>query len=250
MVTTGATQFGAARPARVLVVEDHPIVRERLAELIGREPDMVVCGEAEDVRGALERVEALRPDVAVVDITLKDSYGIDLIKAMRERWPGVPVLVLSMHDEMVMGERALRAGARGYLNKREATGRIVPAIRTVLGGGVYASEAMGAAILDRIVGGGRRVGGGDVAEALSDREFEVFQMIGQGKGVREIAGELFLSVKTVEAHREHIKRKLGLRSGGELVHSAVRYMVDQRGRPPAGGTEQDRENPYRGGANA
>ena len=117
------------RPGRVLIVDDHPIVRERLAELIGLEADLSVCGEAEDVRGAMAAVEALRPDVAVVDITLKDSYGIDLIRVMRERWPGVPALVLSMHDEMVMGERALRAGARGYVSKREATGRIVPAIR-------------------------------------------------------------------------------------------------------------------------
>lgn len=246
MVTVSPQSGG---PARVLIVDDHPIVRERLAELIGQEVDLVVCGEAEGAREAMGLVASLRPDVAVVDIMLRDSYGIELVKALRESHPGLPVLVLSMYDEVLFGERALRAGARGYLNKQAATRAIVPAIRKVLAGGVYVSEAMDAAILRKIVGGGGGTGG--AADVLTDREFEVFQMLGQGKGVRQIADELFLSVKTVEAHREHIKRKMSLKSSAELVHYAIRYVAEEgRSAGLAGRRQEDRGTSYGGRANA
>src|SRR3954471_23070667 len=164
---------------KVLVVDDHPIVRERLAELINEEPDLHVCGEAEDAREALKAVEALRPDLAIVDITLKDTYGIELIKQLKELHPKLPVLVLSMHDESLYGERALRAGAKGYLTKQEATKKVVAAIRTVLAGQIFVSPAMASAILQKVAGG-QSAEGGAPTDVLSNRELEVFQLLGQG----------------------------------------------------------------------
>src|SRR3954469_1965457 len=151
----------ATAPAkkRVLLVDDHPIVRERLAELIGQESDLEVCGEGEDAITALKQVAALRPDVAIVDITLKDTYGIELIKDLKDRHPKLPVLVLSMHDESLYGERAIRAGAKGYLNKQEATKKVVTAIRTVLAGQIFVSPAMASAILQKVAGGQSAEGG-------------------------------------------------------------------------------------------
>src|SRR6476659_2877133 len=170
---------------KVLVVDDHPIVRERLAELINQEPDLTVCGEAEDSREALKAAESLRPDIAIVDITLKDTYGIELIKEFKDRYPKLPVLVLSMHDESLYGERALRAGARGYLTKQEATKKVVLAIRQVLAGGIFASEKMAATILQKVAGGGSAEGGSPT-DVLTDRELEVFQLLGQGMSVKQI----------------------------------------------------------------
>src|SRR6266567_6018814 len=204
---------------RVFLVDDHPIVRERLAELIGQETDLEVCGEAEDAIGALKAIQAQRPDIAIVDITLKDTYGIELIKDLKDRCPNLPVLVLSMHDESLFGERAIRAGAKGYLNKQEATKKVISAIRTVLGGGMFVSEQMTATILQRM-SGGQKVQGGVPTDVLTDRELEVFQLLGQGLGVRQIAENLFVSVKTVEAHREHIKQKMGIKSSRELLRYA------------------------------
>jgi DNA-binding NarL/FixJ family response regulator len=215
----------AATPKRrVFLVDDHPIVRERLAELIGQERDLEVCGEAEDAIAALKQVEALRPDVAIVDITLKDTYGIELIKDLKERHPKLPVLVLSMHDESLYGERAIRAGAKGYLNKQEATKKVVTAIRTILAGQMFVSEKMTATILQRM-SGGQRVEAGEPTDVLTDRELEVFQLLGQGVGVKQIAENLFVSVKTVEAHREHIKQKMGIKSSSELLRFAIEYML-------------------------
>jgi DNA-binding NarL/FixJ family response regulator len=219
----------AEKPAarkRVFLVDDHPIVRERLAELIALETDLEVCGEAEDALGALKSIQALRPDIAIVDITLKDTYGIELIKDLKDRCPDVPVLVLSMHEESLFGERAIRAGAKGYLNKQEATKKVISAIRTVLSGGMFVSEQMTATILQRM-SGGQRVGGGVPTDVLTDRELEVFQLLGQGLGVRQIAENLFVSVKTVEAHREHIKQKMSFTSSRDLLRYAIQYTLKE-----------------------
>ena len=225
---TGSKPAGSAMEApavrkKVLVVDDHPLVRERVAELINQEPDLLVCGEAEDGHQALAAVASLGPDIAVVDITLKDTYGIELIKDIKNQFPRLPVLVLSMHDESLYAERALRAGALGYLNKQEATKKIIPAIRHVLAGQVYVSEKMASALLRRVAGIKELEPGGSPLDVLSDRELEVFQLLGGGKPVREIAKALHISVKTVEAHREHIKQKLNLRSSAELIRYAVEF---------------------------
>jgi DNA-binding NarL/FixJ family response regulator len=212
---------GKPKKVSVLVVDDHPIVRERLAELINQEPDLHVCCEAENARQAMKSVESGRPDFAIVDITLKEGYGIELIKQFKERRPKMPVLVLSMHDESMYGERALRAGARGYLTKQEASRKVIAAIRKILAGGIYASETMAATILQKVAGGASPTGGSPT-DVLTDRELEVFQLLGQGLGVKAIAQNLFVSPKTIEAHREHIKRKMHFSSSSELL----RYAMD------------------------
>jgi DNA-binding NarL/FixJ family response regulator len=205
-------------------VDDHPIVRERLAELINQEPDLHVCAEAEDSHQALKAMVDFAPDMAIVDITLKDTYGIELIKQLKERYPKLPMLVLSMHDESLYGERSLRAGAKGYLTKQEATRKVVTAIRKILSGEIFVSEAMAATIL-RKVAGGANGGGGSPIDVLSNREMEVFQLLGEGLGVRQIAENLFISVKTVEAHREHIKQKLNFKSSSELLRYAIQHAI-------------------------
>jgi DNA-binding NarL/FixJ family response regulator len=206
------------------VVDDHPIVRERLAELINQEPDLHVCAEAEDSHQALKAMVDYSPDMAIVDITLKDTYGIELIKQLKERYPKLPMLVLSMHDESLYGERSLRAGAKGYLTKQEATKKVVTAIRTILTGEIFVSDKMAATIL-RKVAGGASGGGGSPMDVLSNREMEVFQLLGEGLGVRQIAENLFISVKTVEAHREHIKQKLSFNSSSELLRYAIEHAI-------------------------
>jgi DNA-binding NarL/FixJ family response regulator len=212
---------------KILVVDDHPIVRERLSELINQEADLNVCGEAEDSHEALKAVESLRPDLAIIDITLKDTYGIELIKQLKERHPKLPVLVLSMHDESLYGERALRAGAKGYLTKQEATKKVITAIRRILAGEIFVSEKMASTILHKVAGGASPTGGSPI-DVLTDRELEVFQLLGQGLGVKDIADNLFISVKTVEAHREHIKQKMKLKSSHELLRYAIQFTMKDR----------------------
>jgi DNA-binding NarL/FixJ family response regulator len=212
---------------KILVVDDHPIVRERLAELINQEPDLHVCGEAEDSREAIQAVESLQPDLAIVDITLKDTYGIELIKQLKETHPKLPMLVLSMHDESLYGERALRAGAKGYLTKQEATKKVITAIRTILAGEIFVSEKMASTIL-RKVAGSASPEGASPTDVLTDRELEIFQLLGQGLGVKEIAENLFISVKTVEAHREHIKQKMNFKSSTELLRFAIQFTMKER----------------------
>jgi DNA-binding NarL/FixJ family response regulator len=219
------------RKNKVLVVDDHPMVRERLADLINEEPDLVVCGEAEDGHGALEAIKNLRPDVAIVDITLKDTYGIELIKDIKIRHPDLPVLVLSMHDESMYAERALRAGARGYLTKQEATRKVLDAIRRVLRGEVYVSEKMAATLLRRVAGSRREEEAQSPTAKLTDRELEIFQLIGQGLSTRQIAENLHLSVKTIEAHKAHIKEKLSLKTSSELLRYAIRETMQEGDRP-------------------
>jgi len=212
--------------AKVLLVDDHPIVRQGLGQLINEEPDLSIVGEAEDFQQALAAIDTANPDVAIVDISLKDRSGIELIKEIRAKRPDLPILVLSMHDESLHAERVLRAGAKGYIMKQEATEQVMNAIRRVLRGEVYLSERMSSRMVNRLVAGPQNVGGSPI-ERLSDREFEVFKMIGQGVGPSEIAEKLGLSVKTVETHRERIKEKLNLASGSELIRYAMQYVMDE-----------------------
>jgi DNA-binding NarL/FixJ family response regulator len=211
--------------ARVFVVDDHPIVRGGLAQLINHEADLQVCGEAADAATAFDRIEALKPDVAVVDLSLHGPDGLELVKNLRTRNIPVPVVILSMHDETLYAERALRAGARAYLMKQEAAEQVLVALRRVLAGDIYVSDRMANRLLGQI-GGARPASGESPLRCLSDRELDVFRRIGRGRGTRHIAEELHLSVKTVESYRTHIKEKLGLTSAIELVRCAVEWCVD------------------------
>src|SRR5688500_12116434 len=207
---------------RILLVDDHPIVRQGLAEMIDQQRDLQVCGTAEDVHKALEVLEKLRPDLVIADISLKGSNGIELLKNIKVRYPRTLVLVLSMHDESLYAVRALRAGAAGYIMKQEATEKVLTAIRQVLSGEIYLSERMEKKMMHQLVGG-RSARTGSPIEDLSDRELEVFGLIGQGHGTRQIAEELHLSIKTIESHRAHINEKLNLRNATELVQHAIQW---------------------------
>jgi DNA-binding NarL/FixJ family response regulator len=216
---------------RILIVDDHPMMRQSLAQLIDQEKDMVTLGEADTASQALNFIVARKPDLVIVDISLPDKNGLELIKDIVVFQPDLPVLVFSMHDESIYAERVLRAGGRGYIMKQEGGKKLMQAIRQVLGGKIYVSEKVSAKILE--IFSGKRVDASDSPVGhLSDREFEVFQMIGEGKGTRDIAGALHLSVKTVEVHRSNIKRKLTLKNGIELVRYAIRWL-EARGQHPA-----------------
>lgn len=206
----------------IFLVDDHPLVREWLTNLINQQPDLVVCGEAETGPQAMQDIIKLKPDVAIVDISLKDSSGIELIKDLRQTAPGAVVLVLSMHEEVHYAERALRAGARGYIVKRETTRKVIPAIRQVLAGGVYLSEQVANALATQFVTG-KGMPKHSPVDQLSDRELEVFELLGQGRGTRQIAETLKVSVKTVQAYCARIKEKLSLASATELLREAVRW---------------------------
>lgn len=215
------------KKTRILVVDDHPIVRQGLALMINREPDMLVCGEAEEAHSALRAVPELQPDVLIVDISLNGPDGIELVKSVRVRDPRLPILVLSMHDESLYAERALRAGANGYIMKQEATEKVLIAVRRILKGDVYLSDRMSGKMLQQYVRGSSTVRHSPVAD-LSDRELEVFRLIGEGHGTRQIAEELHLSVKTVETYQAHIKEKLSLRNARELMQHAIQWNLTQR----------------------
>ena len=212
--------------ARVLIVDDHPAVREALAMRIGRQSDLEVCGEAADLSEALRLVADTQPDVAVIDISLKTGCGIDLIKRIKDRNDTVRMLVWSTHSESLYAERALRAGALGYVNKDQATDKIVEGIRRVLEGKVYLSDAMVETMLRRTVGGEREEVTRSPLDALADRELEVFRLIGQGVKTAEIAERLHLSVKTIETYRDRIREKLDLSDGTELAHYATQWMLE------------------------
>lgn len=212
--------------ARILIVDDHPAVREALALRIGRQPDLEVCGEAADMSEAVRLVADSQPDLVVIDISLKTGNGIDLIKRIKDRNDRVRMLVWSMHSESLYAERALRAGALGYINKDQATDKIVEALRQVLAGKVYLSDAMAERMLHRAVGGGRDEVTRSPLEALADRELEVFRLIGQGLKTAEIAKRLHLSVKTVETYRDRIRQKLDLSDGTKLAHYATQWMLE------------------------
>lgn len=195
--------------------------------MINNEDDLTVVGQGEDASGSIRSIRDAKPDLVMVDVSLKDSDGIDLVKELKAQNPSLPILVLSMHDESLYAERALRAGANGYVMKQEPPQTLLAAIRVVLAGEVYISGKMGATLLQRIVGGKKRSEGLPM-DRLTDREFEVFRLIGAGKSVKEIADTLFLSPKTIEAHREHIKEKLNFKSSAELLRFAIRNSPDAR----------------------
>ncbi|MEO6183388.1 MAG: response regulator transcription factor [Verrucomicrobiota bacterium] len=201
-------------------MDDHPILREGLAQLINQEKDLRICGQFEEASKAFDSIATLKPDLALVDISLKGSSGIELLKNIRTNYSKMFVLVLSMHDESLYAERVLRAGAAGYIMKQEAAEKVLEAIRKVLKGEIYLSEKMSAKLMHQLVGG-RATATGSLMERLSDRELEVFGLIGQGRGTRQIAEQLHLSVKTIESHRAHIKEKLSLKNATELVHRAI-----------------------------
>ena len=208
---------------RILLVDDHAVVRYGIAQLINRQPDMVVCGEQEDAANALTAIDKLKPDLVIADISLKDSSGLELMRNIKAQFTKMPVLVVSAHDETVYAEVAFRAGALGYLMKQEALEKIIAAIRRVLNGNIYVSEALGAKMLQQQVRGKTDLQESPV-KSLSDRELEVFQLIGQWKKTSEIAQELHLSVKTIEYYREQIKHKLGLKNSGELTQHATAWV--------------------------
>jgi DNA-binding NarL/FixJ family response regulator len=209
--------------ARILLVDDHAVVRFGIAQLINRQADLEVCGEEEDASRALSAITTLKPDLVIADISLKDSSGLELMRNIKAQYPGMPVLVVSVHDETIYAEIAFRAGALGYLMKQEALEKITTAIRRVLSGAIYVSDTQASRMLRQQI-----QGQGDVNESpvksLSDRELEVFQLIGQWKKTREIAEELHLSIKTIEYYREQIKRKLNLKSAAELTQHATSWV--------------------------
>jgi DNA-binding NarL/FixJ family response regulator len=208
---------------KVFLVDDHPLVREWLTQLIQRENDLAVCGEAEDTHEALEKITATGPDIVVADISLKSTHGLELVKDLQVRYPSLPVLVLSMHDESLYAERVLRAGAKGYITKQEATKKILLAIRQVLSGQIYISEKMASRMVHKMVLGKADERKSPI-ERLTDRELEVFQLIGQGQGTRRIAAELHLGIKTVESYRARIKEKLNLDDGTQLLQQAIQWV--------------------------
>jgi len=226
-MTRGKTHKAAAKRAvRILIVDDHPAVREALAIRLSREPDLEVCGEAADVTEALQVFAATNPDVAVIDISLRDGDGIDLIKRIKAHNDAARVLVWSMHSESLFAERALRAGALGYINKEQVTDQIVVAIRRVLAGKVYLSDAAAERMLHRAVGGGEASVGRPPIDTLSDRELEVFRLVGQGVKTQDIATRMHLSAKTVETYRDRIRAKLDLSTGLELGRYALLWVLE------------------------
>jgi len=209
------------QPARIFLVDDHPLVRVCLANLVRQDPGLTVCGQAEDLADALAGIDPAPPDVAIVDLSLKTGSGLDLIRALQFRHPDVAIIVLSMHEEDYYVEQALRAGAQGYVTKRESTHQIVAAIHQVLRGGIYVDPATMSRLAERYVGG--QPAGGEPGSTLRQREREVFGLIGRGRTTREIAVELNLSIKTVQVYYDRIKQKLGLPGSIHLLREAMRW---------------------------
>ncbi len=215
--------------SQILLVDDHPIVRQGICSLIESERGLMVYGEAEDAPSALALIEQARPDMVVVDLSLKHSNGLDLVLAIKERWQDVPILVLSMYDEEVYAERVMRAGASGYIMKQDASTKIITAIWDVLNGSIYVSENALARLLQKMVEGRAAA---SWVDTLSDRELQVFQMIGEGLTYPHIADMLVLSVKTIESHVEHIKKKLSIDSGRELLQHAIEWVLRSQNQIP------------------
>ena len=227
---TGSSSNGAGKSAakRILLIDDHPIMRHGLAQLIRAAEELEVCGEAGSAREGLERALALKPDVVIVDLTLPDKSGLELLKDIHAMLPGMQCLVLSMHDESLYAERVLRSGARGYIMKETAAENLISAIRKVLSGGLYLSDSLAAKMLEQAALGRPKLPGGGV-DALTDRELEVLEAIGSGKATKIIAEQLKISARTVEAHRAHIKEKLNITDGPGLVRYAVQWMESRAG---------------------
>jgi DNA-binding NarL/FixJ family response regulator len=212
----------AARKHRIFLVDDHPLVREGLTNLINGQNDLMVCGEAEDSAGAMTGIAKTRPDIALVDISLKNESGLELVKNLESQFPLVALIVLSMHDEALYAERALRAGARGYVMKRESTKSVLASIRRVVEGGVYVSERVVNTMARRFSSSSKGAESTPV-ELLSDRELEIFRLLGQGRTTAQIAEDLHLSLKTVQAYCARAKEKFGVSSLGELLRAAIRW---------------------------
>lgn len=212
-----------AQVARIMIVDDHPIMRHGLAQLIDAQVDLAVCCWAGAASEALMEIERNGPELALLDISLPDRNGLELLKDIKAQYPAVKVLMVSMHDESLYAERALRAGARGYIMKEEAADKLIEAIHTILAGRIYVSSEMSARIIEMFSGNSST---NQVAplSRLTDRELEVFEEIGRGKATREVAEMLGISARTVDAHRAHLKKKLGLKDGSELVRYAVRWV--------------------------
>lgn len=225
--------------SRILIVDDHPIVRQGLKELIDHEDDLIVCDQAEDAYEAMEILRHSMPDMAIIDISLKTTSGMELIKDIRAQYPNLPVLTLSMHDESLYAERALRAGSNGYIMKQEATEKMISAIRQVIAGQLYVSEKMSAKMVRKLVGGKSQMQSSPI-ERLSDRELEVFHLTGQGLGTRQIAEKLHLSIKTIETYRAHIKEKLGLCDAAELLQYAIQWINSEVLVQPIDGNRPDK----------
>jgi len=211
---------------RILIVDDHPVVREGLASILDHEQDLQVCGQAEDAAGALKVIAETKPDIAIVDISLKQSDGIELTKTLKARYPDIAVIVLSVHDESVYAERVLLAGAKAYLMKDAVSEHIVTAIRRVLRGEIYVSDAVSNKFL-HIIAGDKAGAAKTAIDSLSDREFETFRLIGQGHKASQIAAQLHLSVKTIETYRTRIKEKIGLESAAQLLQYAILWSKNQ-----------------------
>jgi len=212
---------------RIFIVDDHPIVREGLITIINHEKDFEVCGEADEAREAFKAISELNPDVVIVDIALKSSDGIELTKNLKARYPTLPVIVLSIHDELTYAERALRAGAQAYLMKEVVSENVVTAIRTVLSGEIYVSNTMGKKLLRKMAAAGKADTISAPIDSLSDRELEIFRLIGQGYKPSKIAQSMHLSVKTVETYRARIKEKLNLADADELLRYAIRWVSSE-----------------------
>lgn len=216
-----------AAKRRVLIVDDHPVFRHGMAALINAESDLSVCGEADSSPSALDAMRTLLPDVALLDISLPGTNGIELIKLIKAEQPKLPLLMLSMHDESLYALRALRAGASGYVMKAEALTHVLDALRKVLVGEIYVSPRLSERLIFQAIQS-PDAGSGSPVDRLSDRELEVLELLGRGFGTKEIAGELHLSVKTIETHRAHIKEKLGFRDAGEMIRFAIDWVAQEK----------------------
>jgi DNA-binding NarL/FixJ family response regulator len=225
--TARASSGTAVGKKSVFVVDDHPLLRQGLALLINREADLVVCGEAEEAKAAMKAIAARQPDILIADISLNGPDGLDLLKNIRALYPDLPVLVLSMHDESIYAERALRARANGYIMKQEAAEKVLVAVRRILAGDIYLSDRMANKLLHQYISGASADMTSQLS-TLSDRELEVFRLIGEGRSTRQIAEKLQLSMKTVETYQAHIKSKLSLRSGRELVQHAIQAKIAEK----------------------
>jgi len=228
--TTGTSTGGLNRRRRIFIVDDHSLVRRGLEHLINDQPDLEICGEAATLAEARSKIPAARPDLAVIDLSLQDGSGLELIKDIKANWPDVKVLVASMHSEELYGERALRAGALGFITKQEPAERVIEAIRRILGHEVFVSAKTMNEVLHHAAHAGISNPSRPSIESLSDRELEVFEMLGRGESSRHIAEKLHLSVKTIHTYREHIKTKLRLKDAAELRCHAAQWFLESRGR--------------------
>jgi DNA-binding NarL/FixJ family response regulator len=222
---------GGRRPRRVLIVDDHPILRQGLRRVMENEADLAVCGESETVRDARTAIKELNPDVVIADISLKQGDGIELVREVRAHYPQLPILMLSIHDETIYAERMLAAGANGYIMKQAAGDQFLVALRRVLDGGIYVSEAVGTHMIQKFASDGGYAAANPI-DRLSNRELQILHMIGKGISTRETAQSLNLSIKTVESHRQRIKRKLNLSTGTQLVQCAVNWFSNGKSEAP------------------